>query len=144
MKNKLILFVLLPFIIWAQETITISGDVKDFETGESLIGATIFIPELKLGTSTNTYGWFSITIPKGEYNAEISYIGYLSEQIFIKYNTDNNRSITENILNNIIALIQSEKDKNPSIKEDQNKVKLYIKKIENIDDSIKIINKINT
>ena len=61
MKNKLILFFLLPLIMWSQETITISGDVKDFGSGESLIGATIFIPELQIGTSTNSYGWFSIT-----------------------------------------------------------------------------------
>ena len=70
MKNILFLLLTIPFLLSSQETITISGDVKDFETGESLIGATIFIPKLKLGTSTNTYGWFSITIPKGEYNTE--------------------------------------------------------------------------
>jgi hypothetical protein len=90
MKNILFLLFAIPFLVSSQETITISGDVKDFETGESLIGATIFIPELKLGTSTNTYGWFSITIPKGEYNTEISYIGYLTEQVFIKYDAENN------------------------------------------------------
>ena len=90
MKNILFLFFSIPFLIFPQNTITISGDVKDFESGESLIGATIFIPKLKLGTSTNTYGWFSITIPKGKYNAEISYVGYLTEQVVIEHNTSNN------------------------------------------------------
>ena len=55
----------------------------------------------------------------------------------------NNQSISDKMLNNIIALVQRSKDQKYSIKEDQNKVKLYIKKIDNIDDGIKIINKIN-
>ncbi|MAZ55522.1 MAG: transcription-repair coupling factor [Flavobacteriales bacterium] len=66
-----------------------------------------------------------------------------NNMILIFREDTNNQSINGAILNNIIELIQSEKDKNHSIKEDQNKVKLYIKKIDNIDDGIKIINKIN-
>ena len=119
----------------SQETITISGDVKDFETGESLIGATIFIPELKLGTSTNTYGWFSITVPKGEYNAEISYIGYLTEQLFIKYNTDNSE-LSVNLKktsNNLDEVEVTDKRKDINIQSaDIGKVELEIKKIDQL------------
>ena len=90
MKNNLILFLLLPFIIYSQETITISGSVKDFDNGESLIGATVFIPELNLGTSTNNYGWFSVTIPDGQYNIQISYIGYITTTLNIDPGLNNN------------------------------------------------------
>ena len=90
MKNNLILFLLLPFIIYSQETITISGSVKDFDNGESLIGATVFIPELNLGTSTNNYGWFSVTIPDGQYSVQISYIGYITTTLNIDPGLNNN------------------------------------------------------
>ncbi|OFY18606.1 MAG: collagen-binding protein [Bacteroidetes bacterium GWF2_29_10] len=55
---------------------TISGKIKDVLTGEELIGATIFIKELKTGVNTNIYGFYSITIPEGKYNVVYSYIGY--------------------------------------------------------------------
>ncbi|MCK5338607.1 MAG: carboxypeptidase-like regulatory domain-containing protein, partial [Bacteroidales bacterium] len=46
---------------------TISGFVKDAETGEDLIGATIYIEELKSGTVTNTYGYYSIRLEQDKY-----------------------------------------------------------------------------
>jgi hypothetical protein len=46
---------------------TISGILKDSQSGETLIGATIFVNELKLGASTNVYGFYSLTIPSGSY-----------------------------------------------------------------------------
>ena len=135
MKNLVFLFLIIPLLMSSQETITISGDVKDFETGESLIGATIVIPELKLGTSTNTYGWFSITVPKGEYNAEISYIGYLTEQLLIKYNTDNNElSINlKKISNNLDEVELTDKREDINIQStDIGKIELEIKKIDQL------------
>jgi len=57
---------------------TINGYLKDSETGESLIGATIYVEELKNGTVTNTYGFYSLTLPEGSYTIDFSYIGYAS------------------------------------------------------------------
>ena len=57
---------------------TISGFVKDAETGEDLIGATIYIEELKSGTVTNTYGYYSIRLEQDKYTLRFSYIGYES------------------------------------------------------------------
>jgi hypothetical protein len=54
----------------------ISGHVKDAETGEDLIGATIFIEEISSGTVTNSYGFYTIRLPLGIYNLKYSYIGY--------------------------------------------------------------------
>ena len=55
---------------------TILGSVKDSLTGESLIGAYIYINDIKQGVTTNSYGFYSITIPNGEYELSISYVGY--------------------------------------------------------------------
>ena len=56
--------------------ISISGYVKDAENGEALIGATVAIRELKSGTATNLYGFFSLSLKPGNYIVEFSYVGY--------------------------------------------------------------------
>ncbi|WP_276132238.1 TonB-dependent receptor [Polluticoccus soli] len=62
--------------IWAQ-SITISGYVSEKKSGERLLGATVFIPDRNIGTTTNTYGFYSLTIPAGA-NTELraTYIGF--------------------------------------------------------------------
>jgi hypothetical protein len=60
-------------------TITLSGYVKDASTGEALIGSTLFLRELNAGTVCNAFGFYSITIPKGIYTMECSFIGYKAQ-----------------------------------------------------------------
>jgi hypothetical protein len=55
---------------------TISGHIKDGETGEDLLGATIYIDELRSGTVTNSYGYYSVKLSPGNYTLNISFIGY--------------------------------------------------------------------
>jgi hypothetical protein len=59
---------------------TIVGKVSDKNDGESLVGATVFIKEIKAGTTTDQYGRFSLTLPQGTYTLGISFIGYTSSQ----------------------------------------------------------------
>ena len=54
----------------------ISGHITDAETGESLIGATVLIKELGVGTISNNYGFYSISVQAGNYTLVCSYIGY--------------------------------------------------------------------
>ncbi len=49
---------------YAQEAFTISGRVTDEDTGEALIGASLYVPGLRAGAATNTYGFFSLTLPE--------------------------------------------------------------------------------
>lgn len=60
----------------AQENYTLSGYVKDASNGETLIGATVLIKELKTGNVTNLYGFYSISLAPGSYIVNYSYIGY--------------------------------------------------------------------
>ncbi len=55
---------------------TISGFVKDATSGEPLIGATVVLKELGIGTAANAFGFYSITAPPGTYQLECTYIGY--------------------------------------------------------------------
>lgn len=56
--------------------VTICGHVTDSLTGEVLIGATILVKALSIGTSSNPYGFFSITIPEGAHRINVSFMGY--------------------------------------------------------------------
>jgi hypothetical protein len=56
---------------------TISGSVKDAKSGEELIGATVLVQDLQgVGVSANEYGFYSLTLPKGNYALKTSYVGY--------------------------------------------------------------------
>lgn len=62
---------------YAQKKITVSGTITDKSTGETLIGATVRIKELpQSGTSTNSYGFYSLSAPQGVYSLIFSYVGY--------------------------------------------------------------------
>ena len=55
---------------------TISGNITDSATGEDLIGATVYVEELKTGTSANAYGFYSISLPEGKYSLVFSFVGF--------------------------------------------------------------------
>jgi len=64
------------FVLHAQQKFTLSGTVSEAISNESLIGVTIAISELKTGTSTNEYGFYSITLPEGQYQVVVTYLGF--------------------------------------------------------------------
>jgi hypothetical protein len=79
MLKTRILFLLFFFISLAsfsQEKLTISGTVYDQNDNETLIGVSVYFPEINSGTTTNEYGFYSITIPKGTHKIQVSYLGY--------------------------------------------------------------------
>ena len=81
-----------------KQKITLSGTIKDSKTNESIIGVNIYIPEIKAGISTNEYGFYSITIPKGNYTLQITYIGYstITEKIVLDKTQKRNILLVEN------------------------------------------------
>ncbi|MGZ3861592.1 MAG: TonB-dependent receptor [Bacteroidia bacterium] len=75
LKYKALLFFCIITYAAAAQNYTISGLVKEKSTGEFAIGATVYIKELKKSASVNNYGFYSITIPKGEYTFICMYVG---------------------------------------------------------------------
>ena len=75
---QILLITALPSLLFAQSPVTLSGYVRDAANGESLIGASVYVPELGNGTVTNVYGFYSLTVAPGEYQAVYSYVGYQS------------------------------------------------------------------
>jgi hypothetical protein len=89
---------LLPLVIFArqQPVYTVAGTVKDKKTGETLSGASIgFLQKEKLGVVTNAYGFYSISLPKGQYTMIISFSGYAIDtvQLDLQQNIVMNRSL---------------------------------------------------
>ena len=67
-----------PGKIAKPEKFTIFGYARDRGTGEVLIGANVFIPEIESGVVTNKYGYYSMTLPAGDYTLQTTFIGYES------------------------------------------------------------------
>jgi len=95
------LYLFLSVIIWSlmcsntvsAQKYSISGYVRDEFSGEELINSTIYVKELKTGAVTNVYGFYSLTLPKGEYNISYSYMGYKSVSVIIKLTEDLKKNI---------------------------------------------------
>ncbi|MCA6073608.1 TonB-dependent receptor [Fulvivirga sedimenti] len=72
----------------AQQKFALNGYITDQSNGEALIGATIFVRGTQNGTATNVYGFYSLTLPVGEYEVEFSYIGYESQVMPVSLGND--------------------------------------------------------
>ncbi|WP_235295767.1 TonB-dependent receptor [Portibacter marinus] len=80
MRITLLLTLLFVFQLGFSQSFTISGNIRDAESGEDLIGATVSVQELPgTGTSANAYGFYSLTLEKGEYTLVYEFIGLENE-----------------------------------------------------------------
>ncbi len=89
MKSIKLAVVLLFMTVFAnaQKKYTLSGTVKDKKTGEQMIGAIIRVDELKgVGISCNEYGFYSLTLPEGNYTLKASMLGYADFVLKINLN----------------------------------------------------------
>lgn len=68
---------------------TISGFITDEASGERLIGATVYALNHKVGTVTNSYGFYSLTLPADSVYLRFSFIGFASQRLAL--------NLTENI-----------------------------------------------
>lgn len=114
-----------------EEKFTISGTVKDKKSGEALFGATIYVQELKTGGVTNTYGFYSVTVPAGHYHVTFSYLGFqpVSKEIDLNKSqkldielSDDSKDISE-------VTITAEKQNHNVVKNEMSVQKLEMKTI---------------
>lgn len=87
---KFILIFLFSFlsVCAISQTVTIRGYVTDQATGERMINATVYIPSKTTGTITNSFGFYSISMPKGHYSITSSFVGYQAKVIDVQLNND--------------------------------------------------------
>ena len=124
MKNSLlwltIALTLCSIFLNAQEKFTLSGVISEEKSNETLIGVNIIIQETETGTTTNEYGFYSITLPKGKYKVIISYLGYTTkvETILLDKDITKNVNLIES-LENLDTVIITENIEKLSIKTPQ-------------------------
>jgi hypothetical protein len=98
LKSALIcIFCLNSLLLFSQEKYTLSGIISEKTSNETLIGVTMLFPGLNTGTTTNEYGFYSITLPKGTYKISISYVGFdnINDTIRLNENITKNFRLTE-------------------------------------------------
>jgi hypothetical protein len=78
LRSLYLLFCFFTLFGFAQEKFTLSGSVTDKSSNETLIGANIIVHTLQTGAISNEYGFYSLTLGKGIYEFQISYLGYTS------------------------------------------------------------------
>ncbi|MBN2682851.1 MAG: TonB-dependent receptor [Bacteroidales bacterium] len=95
------------------QKVTISGYVSDAKTGEKLIGASVYDETLRLGTITNDYGFYSLTVPAGPVKFTVSYIGYSTHQkdLNLNENTKLSVNLSPSIALEEVVIVESRSDK---------------------------------
>ena len=106
--------------LYAQENFTLSGSVLEESSNETLIGVNIIFPDQSAGTISNEYGFFSITMPKGEYKVVISYLGFKEKTEIINLNQNISKTFTlEESLESLDEVIITENVEKLSLKSPQ-------------------------
>ena len=96
-KQILLLLFFLTSIAFSQEKFTLSGTITDSKNNETLIGVNIVVKGTNIYAITNEYGFYSLTIPKGDYEIAVSYVSYqtIEEKISLTQNIKKNFGILE-------------------------------------------------
>ncbi len=112
--SLIVLLVFVSDLTLAQEKLTLSGYVRDANSGESLIAAVIRVRALNLSTYSNNYGFYSISLPEGKHEIEISYVGYASkdEQVEVNESKRLNFELVSNssVIEEIVVTAKKEDD----------------------------------
>ena len=97
------------------QNFTLSGYVKDERSGETLIGVNVFNKDNRQqGAATNTYGFYSLTLPQGVYAIKFSYVGFQDKEVKVDLGSNQtlNVGITEGVELQEVVVTAQEKDKN--------------------------------
>ena len=99
------------------QNLTLSGTVSDMSSGETLIGATVFVDGTQLGVSTNVYGFYSLSLKPGNYKINFSYIGFNTKSIDVELKDNVKISVELQGISLEIgeAVVEGEQDKNEHI-----------------------------
>ena len=133
-------FILLALFSFTNEKLsaqnfTISGYVKDSINGETFIGSTVRVKEnSSLGAVSNAYGFYSITIPKGNYTIMYSYLGFktVEKEIVLDKNLSINIDLAKN---NFVSktIVITDRRKDESVKNTQmGQIELSTEQLKNI------------
>ena len=81
-------FLLFPIMLLGQQRYTLSGTISDAGSNETMIGVSILVPDLQTGAITNEYGFYSLTLPEGNYELIISALGFRDIRQTVNFNSN--------------------------------------------------------
>ncbi|MCE6987940.1 TonB-dependent receptor [Dyadobacter sp. CY323] len=115
---QLLLVTCLPFSLFAQQHITISGFVREKGSMELLPGVNVYLPNSTTGTLTNTYGFYSITIPKSDsVSVSYSFVGYAGQELRIPATADQQVNVTLSAANQLDEVLVSGRRQDEKVSE---------------------------
>lgn len=104
--------------VMAQLRYTISGYIRDAASGETLIGAGVFdSANPTRGATTNTYGFYSLTLDEGSYRIAVSYLGYkeIFTDISLLGNITKNFSLEEGVVIDEVVISADREDQKRNV-----------------------------
>ncbi|MBO9151479.1 TonB-dependent receptor domain-containing protein [Chitinophaga sp. GCM10012297] len=132
-----------------QQRFTISGYVKDAQSGESLIGISIGKPGTTVGTVTNEYGFYSLTLPAGTHDIQFSYIGYTAQKFTIDLTSNKRHDVkltqADRQLNEVVITSRQQEKNINTLSTSVNKLDISeIKKLPTLMGEVDVIRTIQT
>lgn len=129
------IFLLLPFWVRAQVRPTVSGTVRDATSGETLIGASVFLAEQpRSAVLSNSYGFYSINAPSGRYTLVVSFTGYKTDTLPVELSKDITLDIQLNSAGAVLqeAVVSASRNNNNVVKPLMGVQKLSVTEIRDI------------
>ena len=120
---------------YAQDRYTLSGVIKNSETGEVLIGAAIIIRELSgVGALSNSYGFYSLTLPAGKYTYQTQFMGFKMRIDWLVLNKNQviNIALTPALIKVSDVTVSGERSNSNVTSTDVSEDKLEMKQVESI------------
>lgn len=94
---RIIICIFIGFVaisLTAQKNFILNGYITESGSGESLIGVNIYLKDKpQTGTTSNTYGFYALSLPEGTYEIIYSYIGYDSKIKTVQLNADQSLNV---------------------------------------------------
>lgn len=92
----------IQFSVVVAQSVTVSGYVEDMASRERILGASVYIPDLQIGTTTNQYGFYSLTTVPGSHLLSISHVGY--DPVWIRLELAGDTTLTLTLVPTIVGL----------------------------------------
>ena len=118
---------------FAQGNVTVSGQILDGETGETIPGAIVKASPINRAVTSNSFGFYSLTLPKGKHTIEVSFTGLEAQSREIDLNEDVRWDVSLNSQVKTITAVEITADKSKNTQStDVGKIELDVSQIKKL------------
>ncbi len=128
----LIFFLPSCFSLRAQNKYTISGYINEKGSKENLPGVAVYVPKLKVGTTSNAYGFYSITLPQDSVELIYSYVGFTPKKFSVLLDKNLNHNVELSTAELEVVTVTAEQSKRTSQETQMSTVEIPIEQIKQI------------